>query len=227
MKKVAIFDIDGTIFRSSLFVELTEALIDAGFFPEAARKTYAAAYRRWAERKGPYNDYKDAIVKSFDRHITDVRQKDFARTAKRVVAERQDRVYRYTRDLVAKLHRQGYFLLAISNSPREMVEPFCKHLGFDKIYGWMYEAGPDGKFTGQVLYADLIVDKAKILKRAVAKEGLTLRGSIGVGDTDSDIAFLSLVDHPVCFNPNKELYNAAKRRGWEVVVERKDVIYHL
>jgi len=34
---------------------------------------------------------------------------------------------------------------------------------------------------------------AKVLLRAVEKEGLTLAGSVGVGDTESDIAFLKMV----------------------------------
>jgi len=33
MKKLAIFDIDGTIFRSSLTIELLESLIEEGVFP--------------------------------------------------------------------------------------------------------------------------------------------------------------------------------------------------
>ncbi|MDP1719050.1 MAG: HAD-IB family hydrolase, partial [bacterium] len=71
-----------------------------------------------------------------------------------------------------------------------------------------------------------ILDKAKILQRAVEKNGLTLKGSIGVGDTASDIAFLSLVDKPICFNPNKKLYDHAKKKKWIIAVERKDVIYY-
>jgi len=71
----------------------------------------------------------------------------------------------------------------------------------------------------------LINDKAKILKRAVEKENLTLKGSVGVGDTESDIAFLKMVEKPICFNPNKKLYIRAKRSGWQIIVERKDVIY--
>jgi len=56
---------------------------------------------------------------------------------------------------------------------------------------------------------------------------LTLKGSVGVGDTESDIAFLKMVEKPICFNPNQKLYQYAKRAGWKIVVERKDVIYHL
>ncbi|MFH1246519.1 MAG: hypothetical protein V1489_01955, partial [Candidatus Liptonbacteria bacterium] len=47
----------------------------------------------------------------------------------------------------------------------------------------------------------------------------------GVGDTESDVSFLKMVERPICFNPNKELYAKAKKRGWRVVVERKDVVY--
>ena len=36
--KLAIFDIDGTIFRSSLVIELSHALVDAKIFPLSAKK---------------------------------------------------------------------------------------------------------------------------------------------------------------------------------------------
>jgi len=78
-----------------------------------------------------------------------------------------------------------------------------------------------------VIDEHLIANKANILKRAVEREGLTLEGSIGVGDTEGDIPFLEMVETPICFNPNALLYRHAKRLGWQVVVERKDVIYKL
>ena len=56
---------------------------------------------------------------------------------------------------------------------------------------------------------------------------LTTKNSIAVGDTEGDIPLLEGVEQPICFNPNQALYNHAKLMGWEVVVERKDVIYYL
>ena len=72
-----------------------------------------------------------------------------------------------------------------------------------------------------------LLDKAKVLERAVGKGGLTLKGSIGVGDTESDIVFLKMVERPICFNPARGLYKFAKKQKWEVIVERKDVIYKI
>ena len=66
MKKVAIFDIDGTIFRSSLLIEITEALIDAGMFKKSAKKYYAKQHQNWINRKDSYDKYIDKVVKAFE-----------------------------------------------------------------------------------------------------------------------------------------------------------------
>ena len=144
-----------------------------------------------------------------------------------MIAEHRNRVYRFTRDLVRKLKRRGHFLLAVSQSPKTILDLFAKEAGFDKVYGRIYEIGPQDRFTGVIVDEHLIVNKAGILRRAVEKERLTLKGSVGVGDTEGDIPFLELVEEPICFNPNNTLFKHARRIGGRVVVERKDVIYEI
>ncbi|MEK7150903.1 MAG: HAD-IB family phosphatase [Patescibacteria group bacterium] len=226
-RKVAIFDIDGTIFRSSLLIELVEALIEEGIFPKATSRQYAKAYQRWLDRKDSYEKYISGVVLAFRGHIRGVEHSDFLRVSNMVTAFHKDRVYRYTRDLIKELKHKKYFLLAISNSPKEIADTFAATMGFDKVYGRIYEVNVKKKFTGKMLFEDLVIDKAKLFRRAVEKENLVFKGSIGVGDSEADIRFLSLVDLPICFNPNKKLYEHAKRKGWRVVVERKDMIYTL
>ena len=227
MKKVAIFDIDGTVFRSSLLIELTDAFVQEGIFLSKMRKLYAKAYENWLNRKGPYEEYIEAVVRAFRQNIKGVRYDEFSKIAKKVAAFHKNRIYRYTRNIIKNLKKKNYYLLAISHSPQKVVKEFCKKMGFDKVYGQIYEINKQERFTGRVLHLELISDKAEILKRAVEKEKLTLKGSVGVGDTESDVAFLKMVEKPICFNPNQKLYQYAKRVGWEIVVERKDVIYHL
>lgn len=226
-RSVAIFDIDGTVFRSSLFTELIDALIREGIFPKEMVKDYEKEKTAWLERTGEYDAYLNTIVASFMTHLKGVHYADFASVAEEVVAYHHNRVYKYTRDLIQSLKAQRYFLLAVSQSPKTILEGFCKNLGFDKVYGRIYPIGPENRFTGEVQDLHLIANKANIVKRAIEKDNLTLEGSYGIGDTESDISFLELVETPICFNPNKELYRHARRNGWKVVVERKDVIYHL
>lgn len=228
MRKVAFFDIDGTVFRSSLLIELVEALIVEEKFPKKARKEFSESFINWQNREGAYEDYIDDVVSVFLRYIKGVHYGELADIGRLVVDKQKLKVYRYTRDLIKSLKEEGYFIVAISQSPKTVLDDFCHSYGFDKVYGRIYEIGPQDRFTGIVSDEHLIKNKANILKRILDHNPeLTLEDSIAVGDTEGDIPLLELVAHPICFNPNLSLYTHAVRMKWEVVVERKDVIYHL
>ena len=225
-RKVAVFDVDGTIFRSSLLVEVVEQLIRDGVFPEEMQQTYARQQERWLNREGDYESYIQAVVKAFTEHLVGVHYSALADASKKVVAAQWKRTYRYPRVLIKQLKDRGYYLLAISHSPKTILDKFCPRLGFDKVYGLLYEIDGEEKFTGRII-EEQALNKAYLIRRAVDKESLMLTNSIGVGDTESDISFLEIVAKPICFNPNAKLYAHAKKEKWKVVVERKDVIYEL
>ena len=226
-KKVAIFDVDGTIFRSSLLVQVVDQLIRDGVFPEEAQAMYAKQYEKWVDREGDYEAYIQAVVKAFTKHLAGVHYGALADASKRVVAAQWKRTYRYPRALIKDLKDRGYFLLAVSHSPKTILDKFCPRLGFDKVYGLIYEIDDEDKFTGKVTDEKQALDKAYIVRRAIDKESLMLTNSVGVGDTESDIPFLEIVAKPICFNPNAKLFAHAKKEGWKVFVERKDVIYDI
>ncbi|MFN3188555.1 MAG: HAD family hydrolase [Candidatus Paceibacteria bacterium] len=227
-KPVAFFDIDGTVFRSSLLIELVETLIEEEIFPVKARAEYQVEYDAWRNREGVYEEYIGALITTFLSHIKGVHYGVFADVGKRVVAQHSKRVYRYTRDLLQELKSKGYVTVAISQSPKTILDAFCTNYGFDKVYGRMYEIGPQDCFTGEITDEHLIENKANIVRRVFERyPELTKEGSIAVGDTDGDIPLLEMVDTAICFNPNQALFKHAKRVGWQVVVERKDVIYNM
>ncbi|HEY4524815.1 MAG TPA: HAD-IB family phosphatase [Candidatus Paceibacterota bacterium] len=226
-RKVAIFDVDGTIFRSSLLIQLVDKLIAKGAFPADARKAYEKEHRKWLDREGDYQEYIEAVVKAFRAHLKGVHYSALADTAEELVDEQWKRTYRFTRDFLKDLKSKDYFLLAVSHSPKTVLDKFCPKLGFNKSYGIVYEIGPQDMFTGAIAEEHIIFNKANVVKRAIEREDLTLAHSVGVGDTESDVPFLEMVARPICFNPNGKLYRYAKRMGWDVVVERKDVIYRL
>ena len=229
MKPVAFFDVDGTVFRSSLLIELVEGLVKADVFPADAKDMYEDARRRWKNREGSYEAYIDQIIHTFLANIKGVHYGEFADIGRLVVAKNAKHVYRYTRDLITKLKDEGYYVIAISQSPKTILDEFCAQYGFDKVYGRMYEIGPQDRFTGEVTDVHLIENKANIVKRVFDHHAneLTPDKSLAVGDTEGDIPLLESVQRAICFNPNQVLYDHAKRLGWEVVVERKDVIYTL
>lgn len=227
-RPVAFFDIDGTVFRSSLLVELVEALVEAGIFPDVARHSYELERRAWMAREGTYEAYINSLIGAFITHIKGVHYGILADIGREVVAVHSKRVYRYPRDLIKRLKAEGYALIAISQSPKTILDEFCTQYGFDKVYGRIYEIGAQDRFTGVVSEEHLIQNKARIVERVFTRNAeFTKKNSIAVGDTESDVPLLESVEQAICFNPNNALYGEAKRRGWKVVVERKDVIYYL
>jgi HAD superfamily phosphoserine phosphatase-like hydrolase len=227
MKKVAFFDIDGTVFRSSLLIELVEAGIRAEIFPASIRDVYSDSERAWRNRERSYEEYINNVVEAFVLHLKGVHYGAFADLGRQVALEQGKYVYRYTRDLIRDLRAKDYFLVAVSQSPKTILDEFCAALGFHKVYGRIYELGPQDRFTGVVTDVELIQDKSRIVERVFEKEGFSREGSIGVGDTDGDIPLLQSVEMPICFNPNRLLYEHARAHNWPIVVERKDMVYTL
>jgi len=226
-KKLAVFDIDGTIFRSSLLIQLSHALVESKIFPKHAEKEIEKEFLAWVDRKGTYEAYINKVVQIYIEHIKGKGFDEVDKVARSVIAYQKDRVYRYTRDLIKKLKKQKYFLVAISGSPSYIVEVYAKAIGFDLFFGTELEI-KNGKFTGKVLSIDSAINKSKIMK-TLSKDypSLNFKDSVAVGDTESDIEMLSLVGKPIAFNPNFKLTEAARKRKWDIIVERKDVIYRV
>lgn len=221
-RPIAVFDIDGTIFRSSLLIELNALLVKQGIFAESARDDVTRVREAWLDRKGSYTKYINTIVTLYGRDIKGKKVSDIRRVSRRVLREQKHRVYVFTRDLIKKL-RKTHTLIVVSYSPIEAVEAFNDYYRFDIVSGLVYPHA-EGIYTGTVTLGQA-PDKKKTLQEIIAKHGFSLKNSVGVGDSESDIAFLELVDRPIAFNPNKLLYIHARKKHWEIAVERKDVIY--
>lgn len=224
-KRLAVFDIDGTIFRSSLIVELVDGLVKEGLFPQEAKKEIERDFVAWVSRKGSYVVYILKVIEVYQKYIKDISYENAKAVAKKVIENEKEKVYIYTRDLIKKLKNENYYLLAISGSPDFIVEEFTKSLGFDGFFGGEYEI-KNGLFTGRQLI-ETSNSKPEILTAFLKENNFNLEETIGIGDSEIDVSFLSLVGKPIAFNPDNVLAKAAKEKGWRIVIERKNVIYDL
>lgn len=226
--KLAIFDIDGTIFRSSLLIELVNEFVREGVFPKKVLKEIEKDYQAWLSREGDYEDYIMSVVRVYEQYIGGKKEKVVKKCALRVIQEQRNHMYRFTRDLIKKCRSEGYYLVAVSGSPHEIVEMFVRTMRFDAAFGTVYEV-KNGKYTGKILLDNTVRDKSKVIRLFLEDYGLDadFQKSLAVGDTQGDVPTLSMVGGPIAFNPNKNLLAVAKKKGWRIVVERKDVILEL
>lgn len=226
-KKIAIFDIDGTIFRKNLQFELINELSWMNVFPRKVRNQIIELYVKWLEHKGTYEQYRAGLVQLYEKYIVGCKAKDVQHASKIVVSFHQDRTYVFAEELIRKLKHENYHMIAISGSPIEIVNEYNNmHLKFDAVFGTVYERDKNDRYTGICQY-EPVKHKGQLVKQYVYENNLTLDESFGIGDTESDVSLLELVENPIAFNPNENLRVIAKDKGWRTVVEKKDVIYEI
>jgi len=226
-KKFAVFDIDGTLIRWQLYHAIVNRLAANGDLSAEAYEKIRQARLAWKNREhdSSFRDYEIILVQQWLTESKKLSYDQYMTIVDEVVDEYIDQAYIYTRDLIKELKKQGYFLLTISGSPKEAIARVAKRYGFDDFIGAEFLVDENNRFSGEVITP--FSDKASYLNNLVAKHGLDFAGSVGVGDTSSDIALLELVEHPIAFNPEKKLFEVARERGWPIVVERKNVVYEL
>ena len=223
---LAVFDVDGTLFRRGLLPALTRRLVDEGVFSERVREELSRDYYAWVERRGSYETYDELVVELFLRELEGVSVAELRRCATVEVEAHGRRLHMYTRDVARRLEQAGYHLIAISGSPQEILDLFLKPLGFDRVWGTVLAQDADGSYTGEML-ENPFRNKKRVLEGFLGDAGVGLEGSVGMGDTLSDVGLLEMVETPIAFNPNHGLLDVARRRDWPIAVERKDVIYNL
>ncbi len=225
-QRFAVFDIDGTLIRWQLYHAAVDELGKRSLLDAAAYQKVKEARMQWKRRehKNAFRTYERLLIKLYEQALPAITPAQFDEVAEHVAQEYKTQVYTYTRDLIQSLKQRNYFLLAISGSHRELIRHVAHLYGFDAWVGSEYERKA-GQFTGKRKLAS--DNKDETLQRLVQSHRLTYEESIGVGDSLSDAAFLSLVKTPIVFNPTEELLQLAKARHWQIIIERKNVIYRL
>lgn len=223
---LAIFDIDGTIFRSNLHFELISQLVWMKVFPEETRAQLIKLYSRWLEHEGTYGEYRDALVKLYAENIQGVAVETVQEASRKMIEFHKKRTYIFAERLIKHLREKGYYIIAVSGSPDEAVQEYNRsYLHFDRAYGTVYES-KEGKYTGREEKSP-VKNKGEFVADFMARHGFNPDNSYGIGDTASDTGFLKLVEKPIAFNPDSELKAVAEVNNWPIKVERKDVVYDI
>ncbi len=222
----AVFDIDGTVIRWQLYHAISDQLAKNGLIGTEAFERVRRTRMDWKKRAGEdsFQEYESKLIEVFDEALSGMSVAGFTEAADKVFEEYKDQVYIYTRDLIRDLQAQDYLLFAISGSPDVIIKKLADYYGFDDFAATNFQA-KDGLFTGM---KELSVGrKPELLRQLIAKHGAGMGKSIAVGDSEGDIDMLEMVEKPIAFNPSKGLFKHAQKRGWPIIVERKNVVYKL
>ncbi|NKT15844.1 HAD-IB family hydrolase [Rhodococcus hoagii] len=127
-----------------------------------------------------------------------------------------DKIWAGTRAL-AQMHLDaGQQVWLVTATPVELAQVIAKRLGLTGALGTVAES-EDGVFTGR-LVGDILhgLGKAHAVRTLAVREGLNLKRCTAYSDSYNDVPMLSLVGTAVAVNPDADLRELAKNRGWDV-----------
>lgn len=229
----AFFDIDGTIYREGLITEVfkkmvTHEIIDQKRWHDEVKPAYMA----WDRRVGDYDTYLMRVTDVFKQTTVGFSSQHINFIAHKVIEQKGDRVYQFTRREIERHRKEGHKIIAISGSPDALVREMAEKYRFDDWRGSLYKTDAAGNYTGEIIPMWDSVSKLNALNEFVVRYGLDLSQCWAYGDTNGDFTMLKAVGHPTAINPTRELLLRVRADPEvapkiRVVVERKDVIYNI
>lgn len=229
----AFFDIDGTISREGLISEMFKKMIKYELIENSKwYREVEPAFIQWNKRLGDYDLYLQKMVDIYSETVKFTNPFHISYIAQKVIEQKGERVYTYSRERIKWHKDQGHIVIAISGSPLELVREMSVMYGMDDYRGTIYEIGCDGRYTGKIVPMWDSRSKEKAVAEMAEKHQIDLKASYAYGDTSGDFSMLKLVGNPYAINPTRELItNIMKdeclKQNVTVIVERKDVTYRL
>ena len=234
MKKIAaFFDIDGTIYREGLITEVfkkmvTHEIITNDRWVDEVRPAFMA----WDRREGDYDDYLQKMVGIFRETLKGISSEHIDFIARKVIEQKGNRVYRFSREEIEKHQAAGHIVIAISGSPDALVKEMAAKYHFDDWRASVYETDEFGLYTGKIVPMWDAKSKEKAMKELAEIYDLDLDHCYSYGDTNGDLTMFKNTGHPTAINPTRELLRNITAdpdliERIRIIVERKDVIYRM
>ena len=219
MKNLAIFELDNTLIN-----------IDSGhaWLAFLIKKMPDDAVQTEAQNEKFYRDYQngcldiDAFCKFHLAPLSRYSKEELAKFHREFMAEYIiPHISPMQRMLVQSHQMAGDETLVISSTNEFIITPICHLFGITNIIGTQLETGTDGRYTGNYIGTPSFREgKINRLNQWLAERGETLESygkTYFYSDSKNDLPLLSLVNEPVAVNPDAELEQEAKEKGWPVL----------
>ncbi len=223
--RIAAFDIDDTLYGGSLFLDLVAHMVERKMVSSRVIEEANGHRTAWEHRQGSYDAYVGEQVRVFgDGHLRDVSEADVIAVAKTLCERHRHKQFIFTRELLRTLHDLHYRTIALSGSPKHIVDVFAREWGFHAAVGTEYEI-VNGFFTGNEANTKLhLLIKHEHFRRLSRELACDEDGSIAIGNSGSDLPMLLEARYPIAFCPQPSLEREARLREIPVVKEVGETI---
>lgn len=220
--KVAIFDLDGTLYNGHTVVGILKVLESKGKFKSEQYNRIKELFEEYSKGVRPYEEMTHEVVTVIAVGLKGEKEKDIKSEIDNFIMDNKEKWYDFSFDLVNLFRGKGYKIIIISGSLRELQEPIEKLIGDLEFYGSNTEVR-EGVYTGEVeRYGANAKAKEETVKEIFSRYGI--KDSFGFGDTEADIGFLEKVENSIAVLPSKDLEKISRENGWKIVLKEENVL---
>ena len=216
-RAAAFFDLDRTLIRGSANYPLAIAAFRSGHVPwrDLVRDTINAVS---FHRKGSTDAGSAALRERILGAVAGTPQSDIIHLADEIVPGVVRRLIPQSAALLAEAKAAAMDRIVVSASPIELVGRIASALGLEGAVATRSELDDDGRYTGRLMGEFCYRDGKVIeIEKLAAERGYDLAASAAYSDSISDLPMLERVGTAIAVNPDHELRELARERGWRVV----------
>lgn len=207
-KTCAIFDLDGTIIRTSSEQVFLSYLLSHGEIPISNLLAWTANFLKVKSLP---------IAKSNKIYLRGLAQERLHEIARRCfVHTLRPSIAPHISELIHAHRADGRTIILMSGSLSFLVQPFHEHFQTDFMVSHELEV-VDGTLTGKRVGSHPFAkNKAKLAQQLATQHGFDLSHSYAYGNHHTDAYKLELFGHPVAVNPDQKLRRIATEKGWQI-----------
>jgi HAD superfamily hydrolase (TIGR01490 family) len=220
--RAAFFDVDKTLLPGSSLYLLARGMYRRGYYTWRDVAGFALAQLTFRVTGAEGKRGMEAARESALAFIEGKSRSDIVQLGHDIVVEViGPRIYPGMRRVIDLHHADGDKTYLVTAAPRELAERIAAYLGMDGALGTEAEL-VDGCYTGRIL-GPVLHGPAKLdaVTKLAAEQGIDLRDCSAYSDSLNDRPMLEGVGHPVAVNPDRQLRELARQRGWPVQDFRK------
>lgn len=210
-KKLAFFDIDGTIYDGHSMLDQIKFQEKEGLLVSGTWNKIVLQIILHKLSGKNYQQLSNSLLKI---HADSLKGQNYQAVLDKTyeyLSKNNNKFFRYFEKLVKSL-KKTHEIYLVTNNFQFLCEAVGKLFQINNYLSSVAEV-KNGRFTGKVVLS--LAGNKRVISNLISTDNYN--GSIAVGNSKNDINMLEKVNLPFAIEPDKHLEMVAKRKGWTIV----------
>jgi len=214
MNKCVFTDIDGTLLKGFITVDFVEFLYKSGLFDQMAYQNQKNLMGAFKSSQIDFDSWLVEWAKIWGKGICGQKQTEIKKAARLFFPSFESNFFSSSKELVEVFQAKGYIVIGVTAGVVEVASLVKEHLNLDYVIASEVKL-KEGVYTDQVTtHLHLPNGKKEAVLDFCATHDVSLKESIGIGDSMLDVQIISLMGLKIALNATIDLSKFGSQNGY-------------